>query len=206
MKKALISLLILSLTYTGTMAQQKGTNRKHAHKVQKKHLADQLKLTEQQRAQARTYRMDAQKKMKELNKLENITVKEQRDRREAIRKEQRAKMDGLLTAEQKATRQRLLAERKARANVRFDQRLGKMKANLNLTEAQLVQLKKLREDRMAKMKDIRENGNLSREDRMAKMLALKTDMKAQRSKLFTAEQQKKMEEFRKKRFENKPAK
>lgn len=206
MKKTLITLLILSLAYTGTMAQQKGMKGKHSRKSQSKQMAAQLNLTEQQRSQTRTYRMDAQKKLKELNKLENITVKEQRDRREAIRKDQRAKMNGLLTAEQNATKQRLMAERKARANVQYDQRLGKMKTKLNLTETQVVQMKKLREDRIVKTKSIRENGSLSREDRKAKMMALKSEMKEQRSKLFTAEQQKKIEELRKNRIENKPAK
>jgi len=206
MKKTLITLLILTLAGTVAMAQHKGKHRKSYRQTQRKHMAAQLNLTEQQKTQARTYRMDTRKKLQELKKLENITVKEQRDRREAILKAQKANLDGLLSAEQKATRQRLMAERKTRANYRFDQHLGKMKAKLSLSETQVAQLKKLREDREVRMKSIRENSNLSREDRKAKMMALKTDMKEQRSKLFTAEQQKKIEEFRKKRLENKPAK
>lgn len=206
MKKTLIALFAFTLAGTGVFAQQGGAKMFHHKKHQHGRMAAQLNLTEQQKKQSEVYRADFRKKMQELNKLENITVKEQRDRREALKKDMKQKMDGLLTSEQKATMARLKAERKAKADVSYANRLGRMKEKLSLSEAQVSQLKKAREENQLKMKGIRENESLTREQRREKMMALQNDMKEQRNKILTVEQQKKMEELKKKKMENKPVK
>lgn len=206
MKKTLIALFAFTLAGTGVFAQQGGAKKFHHKKHQHGRMAAQLNLTEQQKKQSEVYRADFRKKMQELNKLENITVKEQRDRREALKKDMKQKMDGLLTSEQKATMARLKAERKAKADVSYANRLGRMKEKLSLSEAQVSQLKKAREENQLKMKGIRENESLTREQRREKMMAIQNDMKEQRNKILTVEQQKKMEELKKKKMENKPVK
>ena len=200
MKKTLITLFVVTLCSVGAFAQQKGV-KKHRHGQ----MAAQLNLSEQQKKQAEVYRTDFRKKMQDLNKLETITVKEQRDRREVLKKDMKQKMDGLLTAEQKTTMARLKTEQKAKNDLRRTERLNKMKVELSLSEAQVSQLKKMREDNQAKMMALKENNSLTREQRKEKMMAIQNDMKAQRSKIFTAEQQKKMEELKQKHLKNKPA-
>ncbi len=169
MKKTLIALLAFTLAGTGVFAQQNGTKKFQHRKHHHGRMAAQLNLTEQQKKQSEVYRADFRRKMHELNKLENITVKEQRDRRMALKKDMKQKLDGLLTSEQKATMTRLKAERKAKADIGYANRLGRMKEKLSLTEAQVSQLKKAREENQLKMKGIRENESLTREQRREKM-------------------------------------
>ena len=102
MKNPLITLFAVAALPTSATAQEKRMM-KHPGKMKHQHgmMARDLNLSEDQKKQAKTYREDFRKKMQELNKNENITVKEMRDRKEALQKEQRNKMQSLLTAEQK---------------------------------------------------------------------------------------------------------
>lgn len=136
-------------------------------------------------------------KMQALNKNESITVKEQRDRKEALHKEQKAKMQALLTPEQKTKMAELKAAQKAKHEEMSAKRLDKMKAKLNLSDAQVAQLKTQRVAMQNKMKALKENEGLSRTQRKEQMMALKAEAKEQHKKIFTAEQLKQMEELKK---------
>ena len=72
-----------------------------------------------------------------------------------------------------------------------------MKTKIGLTDAQVSQMKQLREANQVKMKALRENQSLSRVQRQEQMMAMKETMKEQRKKIFTPDQLKKMEEMKK---------
>ena len=122
----------------------------HHQKHQKGMMAKQLNLSDAQKAQAKTINEDARKKMQELNKNENITVKEMRNRKAAIQKEKKTKMDGLLTADQKTKQAQLKTEHKAKKEAGYAKRIDKMKTNLNLSDDQVAKLKAQRATTQAK--------------------------------------------------------
>ena len=74
-----------------------------------------------------------------------------------------------------------------------------MKTNLNLTDEQVTKLKAQHSTMRAKAEKIKTNESLSREQKKEQMMALKTEAKAQHSKILTLEQLKKKEEMKKNR-------
>lgn len=206
MKKLLIPLIaIFAFTATAGAQDKMGKKGHHHHKHQKGMMAKQLNFSEDQKKQAKAINEDFRKKMQDLNKQENITVKEQRDRKASILKERKAKMDGLLTAEQKTKLTQLKAERKAKKEEHYTKRLDKMKTTLSLTDDQVVKLKSQRAATMAKAEKIKNNESLSREQKKEQMMALKAEAKEQHNKIFTPEQLKKKEEMKKNRGDRQKA-
>jgi len=205
-KLVMLALVVAGLGFSAS-AQQKEF-RKGGHHGRKHHrmdMAKQLNFSEDQKKQAATYKQDLRSKMQELNKQENITVKEQRDRRNAIMKEHKAKMDGLLTAEQKTKMAQLKKEGKEKREQHYAKHLDRMKTQLGLSDAQVTRMKAQRETVAAKRKAIMDNASLSREQKKTQMIALKNESKEERKKIFTPEQLKKMEELKKNRPERNKA-
>ena len=200
MKKVLIPLFAIFAFTISANAQQKREMKGHQHKKhQHGMMAKQLNFTEGQKKQTKLYNEEFKQKMHDLNKIENITVKESRDRKAALLKERKAKMDGLLTAEQKTKMVQLKAQRKVKTEERYAKHLDKMKTNLSLTNGQVAKLKTQRTATQAKMEKIKSNESLSREQKHEQMMALKAEAKEQHKKIFTAEQLQKMEEMKKNR-------
>lgn len=199
MKKLLIPLIaIFALTVTAN-AQGKMGKRGHHGQHQKGMMANQLNFSDDQKKQAAVINEDFRKQMQDLNKQENITVKEMRSRKSAILKDKKARMDGLLTAEQKTKMADMKAAKKLKNEERSAQQLAKMKTNLDLTDAQVSQLKAQRSEMQAKSEKIRNDQSLSMEQKKVQMMALKAEAKEQHNKIFTADQLKKKEEMRKNR-------
>ncbi len=197
MKKVLIPLFAIFALSATANAQDKMGKKGHHQKNHMGMMAKRLNFSEDQKKQAKLINEDSRKKMQELNKNESITVKEMRDRRQLILKEKKAKMEGLLTAEQKTKKTQLIAEQKVKKEERYTKHLAKMKTKLGLTDDQVAKMKSQRTDVQAKMQKIKNNESLSREQKREQMIALKSDIKEQRKKIFTPEQLKKMEEMKK---------
>ncbi|MEI9958142.1 MAG: hypothetical protein WDM90_17965 [Ferruginibacter sp.] len=216
---ALIALVSISLSVnaqtTTPNVKQHPTEKKHykhhRHRKFKKHhrrhhgLA-QLNFSDAQKSQAKVYREEYRKKLQELDKKENITVKEAREQRMALRKEQAAKMQSLLTPEQKNKIEQFKVEGKAKMQQHYAARMDKMKAKLNLTDDQVAQLKTEREGMMAKLKAIKEDDTMDRAAKREKLMALRAEMKAAHQKIFTPEQLKQMEDMKKERMDKKDSK
>jgi Spy/CpxP family protein refolding chaperone len=224
MKKLLIALIAL-ITVSVTANAQTGAAverrpkvertrealRRHHHRKIRKHrrhhrMAQQLNLSEQQKMQASLYKADFKKKMTELNSNEKITVKEQRDRKASLLKEKHAKMESLLTPEQKNKMAQLKADHKAKGEQHDAARMDKMKSKLQLTDTQVAQMKTQRESMMTKLKAIKENNSMDRTAKKEKLQSLKEEMKQENKKIFTEEQLKKMEEWKKERAEKQSVK
>lgn len=204
MKKVLIPLIaIFAITFTASAQNKMGKKGHQHHKHEKGMMAKQLNFSDAQKAQAKLINDDSRKKMQELNKQENITVKEQRSRKASIMKDRKTKMDGLLTTEQKTKMTQLKAEHKAKKEEGYAKRMDKMKTNLNLSDDQVSKLNAQRAANHAKAEKIKSNESLSQEQKKEQMMALKNDAKEQNKKIFTPDQLKKMEEM-KKNHEGKP--
>lgn len=205
MKNIVVTLLAVSaLTFSATAQEKREMKQGGKPGMHKQHrgqhgmmMAKELNFTDAQKEEAKANREEFRKKMQELNKIENITVKEQRDRKAVLLKEQKAKMESLLTPEQKIKMAQLKAERKAKGSERMAKHLDKMKTELGLTESQVAQMKAQRESMQSRLKAIKENETLSREQKREQLMSLRSEAKEQHKKIFTAEQLKKMEEMKK---------
>lgn len=206
MKKVFIPMIALFALALNADAQQAIVKKRHHQKRHMMEMAKQLQFTDAQKAQAKTINTDARKKMQELNKQDNITVKEMRSRKAAIEKDRKTKMDGILTADQKNKLQQLKADRKAKREGQYVKHLDKMKTNLNLSDEQVAQLKEQHKANQAKAQKIKNNESLSREQKRMQLMALKSASKEQHKKIFTAEQLKKMQDLKKNRGNKQQAK
>jgi Spy/CpxP family protein refolding chaperone len=197
MKKLVVLSLALSTILFTANAQHKREQKMGGKKQHHAQLAKQLNLNDEQKKQAQANKVALKQKMKELNKNESITVKEQRDRKDALRKEQKAKMQALLTPEQKTKMAELKATKMAKKEEKFAKGLEKMKSKINLSDAQVMQLKSQRERIKANAKEIKDNESLSRTQRKEQLMALKAEAKTQKSNIFTADQIKQLDEMKK---------
>lgn len=201
MKKILLSLFAFAAITLSANAQQEGRKMmkgadRHHPKNNKHMMMKELNLSDAQQQQMKANREAFKKQMQELNKNENITVKEQRDRKEALKKEQKAKMMAILTPEQKAKMEQMKKDKQAQRELKFAQKMEKMKTNLGLSDDQFAKIKAERTANHAKMQAIRDNEKLSRTERKEQLMALKAQSKENIKKYLTPEQIKKMEEMK----------
>jgi Spy/CpxP family protein refolding chaperone len=199
MKKLLIVLMALGMISFSASAQEKRISKGKHHPHHKTDIAQQLNFSEAQKAQLKLDKENYRKQLQELNKNENITVKESRDRRSALHKEQQAKMQSLLTPEQKSKMAQIKADHKAKAAQHNAARIEKMKTRLNLSDEQVVKMKAQHEAMRAKFKAIKEDDKMDRVAKQEKLSALKAQMKEEHKKIFTPEQLQKMETMKKER-------
>ena len=202
MKKILLSLFAFAAITLSASAQQNGGKMMKGNKCQhaknNKHMMmKDLNLSDAQQQQMKANRDAFKKQLQELNKNENITVKEQRDRKEALKKEQKAKMMALLTPEQKAKMEQLKKDKKAQQDLKFAQKMEKMKTHLGLSDDQFAKIKAEKAANRAKMQAIKDNEKLSRTEKKEQLTALKEQNKESIKKYLTPEQIKKMEEMKK---------
>jgi Spy/CpxP family protein refolding chaperone len=196
MKKIMLTALAFTMAIFSANAQQQGKMKHKKH--QQQDVMKQLNLSEDQKKQAATMKQEYRAKMQELNKNESITVKESRDRKEALRKEQKTRMQALLTNEQKNRLEQLKADKKAKKEANVAKKLDRMKTKLQLTDEQVAKLKADRERTKSQLKSIRENQGLDRLQRKEQLMALKKERKTQIESMLTTEQKEKMKEMKKK--------
>jgi Spy/CpxP family protein refolding chaperone len=196
MKKIMLTALAFTMAVFSANAQVERKMKHHKH--QRHDAMKQLNLSEDQKKQAGAMKQEYRQKMQELNKNESITVKESRDRKEALRKEQKTRMQGLLTSEQKTRLEQLKKDKKASKEAHFAKRMDKMKSNLQLTDDQVAKLKAGHEASKNRLKSIKENQGLDRVERKEQMMALKNEHKTQMEGILTPEQRGKMKEMKKK--------
>jgi Spy/CpxP family protein refolding chaperone len=199
MKKLLIALMALGMISFSASAQEKRMMKGKHDQHHKMAMSQKLNFSEEQKKQLKLNKENYRKQLQELNKNENITVKESRDRKLALHKEQQAKMQSLLTPEQKTQMAQLKAEHKQKAQQHYAARMDKMKTKLNLSDDQVGKMKAQHETMGAKFKAIKEDDKLDRVAKQEKLAALKNQAKEDHKKIFTAEQLLKMEEMRKNR-------
>ena len=109
MKKIILAGLVMSMAVA--VQAQDGKHRRHEGMKHRTDAIHKLNLSEEQKAKFKTQHEDFRKKMEELKKNENITVKEWKSKMEGLRKDHKEKIQGILTGEQKAQLEKMKAER-----------------------------------------------------------------------------------------------
>ena len=202
MKKIIAFTLILAVSGSVVCAQERRASKTeksgmHKQHGQHKEMIKDLNLSDTQKAQLKTDRAEAKAKMDALEKQDNLTVKEMRERKAALQQEQKAKMEALLTAEQKAkiatVKNDMVAKRK-----NIDGNRGEaMQEKLGITNEQAAKLKAHNEATHDNIQAIQESQNLTMNQKKIQIKAVKDASKAERKNILTAEQIQRMEEMRK---------
>ncbi len=205
MKKIIIGMFSMAALIFSAQAQEtrkeKGMKPNHHEREM---TAKELNLSAAQQQQLKANKEEAKKQMQELDKQENLTVKDYNARKAAIRKEQKEKMDNILTEEQRKQLASHQPYKKGKHNgMKRTENMEEMKSRLNLSDNQVAQMKTLRENHEVQAKAIRENENLNATDKKEKLAALKAQYKTEHKKILTEEQLQKMKAHKKERKEKK---
>ena len=206
MKKIVVIMLAFAGFVFSANAQEVKKMKHHQHHRTAMQMMKDLNLTTAQKEQLKASRESYQQQLMELNKNESITVKEARDKKEALRKGQKEKMMSVLTPEQKTKLEQLKKDREAKHEAMAAKRLDKMKVKLNLSDDQVAKIKAGSESVHSQMKAIHENDQLGRTEKKEKLMVLREQNKNSFKNILTPEQLSKMEELKKNIIEKKQTK
>jgi len=192
----------MAMTVLAVNAQQTAGSMQQNHHRSFRHrghdrMAQKLNFSDQQKQQLKSINSDYHKKLADLKKNEDITVREFKSGMAALRKDHRAQLQALLTPEQKNQLAKMKQERMQMAKVNANARAEKMKIKLGLNDTQASQLKTIRTDMVAKMKSIHMDNSLSQEQKHEQMKNLVLQQKEQLKNILTAEQRQQMEQMKK---------
>jgi len=212
MKKMIVSMMIAGAFIMSASAQEARPmkhnnqhNNQHNGKHHKGMMMKELNLSTDQKAQLKSSHESYKQQLGELNKNEAITVKESRDRKDALRKWQKEKMMAILTPAQKIKLEQIKNNRQARHEAMAAKRLDKMKAKLNLSDEQVAKISTAKQAEHEQFKAITQNDNLSRLQKKDQVMALREQNKNNFKSILTPEQISKMEEMKKARMEKQQA-
>ena len=197
MKKLIVGTLALASFILSAHAQEPGKMNHKNHHHDKAMMLKELNLSEAQKEQIKADRQNIKNQLIELNKNEDITVREYKTRKAAILKTQKEQMEKVLTAAQKNQLAQNKAKRKATHELAAAKRIDKMKSRLDLSDEQVTKIKATREATMAKATAIKENNQLTPEEKKQQLMSLRQEQKNDITQVLTPEQITKMEEMKK---------
>ena len=214
MKKYLVALSAFTVMTIAAGAQTKnnatdGTGRQHdmyhkkSYGMNRHHhngMMVKLNFSDAQKQQVKDLNTDYRNQLKNLEKNENITLKDYRAKKAALEQERRSKFQGILTSDQKDKIAQAKKERGEKMKMMAQKRLEKMKTDLNLTDDQVSKIQDLRTSSMEQAKAIRENSSLSQEQKREQFMSLMKSRKESMNNILTADQLKKKEEMRNSRI------
>jgi periplasmic protein CpxP/Spy len=159
-----------------------------------------VNLSEEQKQQLKEINTTYRNNLSDLEKHDEITVKEYRLRKAALERERKSQFENILTQEQKDQMAEARKKMADRRQMMQQKRLDRMKTDLNLTDEQVSKIQEQQKESMKKAKAIRENNSLTDEQKREEfrnlMMADHNSMKS----ILTADQLKKQEELRNSRM------
>lgn len=155
-----------------------------------------IDLTAEQKVAMQQLQEEMRKQMQALNSNESITVKEQRDRREALLKKHKEAIDKLLTPDQKKQLADKRAKARAKAGEMQAQHLAKMADKMQLSTEQLAKVKASHTTVKTKMDAVLKNDKLSREERKASIDKIRAEHQQSMAGILNADQLKQWKELR----------
>jgi Spy/CpxP family protein refolding chaperone len=188
MKKLFVSALIAIAVVGSASAQDQHPRREGGFGRHHNGAFQQLNLTDEQKAEMKTINEDFKKQFAELQKNEDITVREWKSKMKSIREDHRNKVQQVLTDEQKASMQKLRQDRKGKMHKRGKQNLDSLKKELNLTPEQESALKQQRTEMMQKMKAIKDDTSLNDEQKKVEMKKFREQQHQSLKSILTEEQ------------------
>jgi len=159
-----------------------------------------LNLTDAQKQQAKVLNEDYNTKVKNLEKDDNITLKDYRAKKASLEQERKSKFQALLTPEQKDKIAQAKKARSEKMKMMAQKRMDKMKTDLNLTDDQVAKIQEQRKNSMEQMKAIRDNSSLSEDQKKEQLMDLHKNMHESMNSILTADQIKKRDEIRNNRM------
>ena len=171
-------------------------------KHQKEQLMQQLQLTDAQQQSIKASNLAFKEQLTALNKNEQISVKEFRDKKDELQKAHKAKVMSILTEGQKEQLNKLKSERKAEHEAKADHKIEKLKNRLQLTDDQVAHIKADRIQISNQMEAIHNNEQLSRVDKKAQLDQLKEQKKGILKKYLNTQQLAQMEQMKKEHNEH----
>jgi Spy/CpxP family protein refolding chaperone len=162
-----------------------------------------INLTDAQKQQMKLLNDDFRKQLHELNAKDNITVKEQRDQRNALLNAHRQKVQSILTPAQKDQLAQFKADAKKRRAAMEDKHLSKLKTDLNLTETQVATIKSNQQKTQGKLELLRGDDKTNGSDKRQQLMALREEMHSNIEAVLTPEQKAKFEEIKKQNHDRK---
>lgn len=168
----------------------------------------ELNLTDAQKQQVSSINADFKNKMDELNKHDNLTVKDFRAQKEALESARKSQFESILTPDQKNKLAELKnnhgswKERQGMAGNDRNKRMEKMQSQLGLTSDQVAKMKADRESFRGKAEAIKSNTSLSEEQKKEQFMQLRKDREQSLKSYLNADQIKKLEEMRSKRWDD----
>lgn len=186
------------MAHHGKMDHKKMTHGDHERGMMMK----QLNLTDAQKQQAKAIHEDYANQMKQLKGNSSISTNDYNTKKAKLQKEQKAKFESLLTRDQKNKMRELKKDHVAKNKEVGEKRMNKMEANLNLTDAQVSQLKSQRENFKSQANSIKANTSLSQEQKKQQMMELKKKQNESKKSILTAEQLQKKEQLRSSRMKD----
>ena len=176
-----------------------------------------VNLTDAQKQQIQQLNHSFKQQMQELNKNENITVKEQRERRESLTQQHRTSIQNVLTAEQKKELEVKKGQYKDKA--KDHKKGGDMMhrggdkgdrgdnlKQLNLTDAQGAQIKQINEEFRTKVQNIQKNTSLSQDQKKVQREIAQTNHTQAIKAVLTQEQKDKLEALKRTRTDKRAKK
>ena len=199
MKKILIGAIATLLCFSTAFAQKKGKNCAPVRKQQAGGRLKELNLSSTQQEQVKTARQNTEKQLAELKKNDQLTVKDFKTSKDAILQSQKQQVAGILTDEQKNQLAQSNSKSGDAQRGNAGKNIGKMKANLGLSEQQVTQIKANRDADLTKIKAIKENDQLSRSEKRSQLMTIKKEQENNLAQILSSEQISKMEQLRKDR-------
>ena len=202
MKKTVVSIVIMITMVTLASAQKTENDQFPArtHCFHHRHLHDlawALQFSNQQKEQIKSITSDYHHKMADLNKNENITVKEMRNQRGGLIKAYHSSVQNILTAEQKEKWNELTKKNVEKKKMAAGKKLEKMKTRLNLTEEQTQKIQNLNDQFKDQLKNYQEDLMTGSLDRKEKIRTLRKEHKEELQAILSPDQQKKLNDWKK---------
>jgi Spy/CpxP family protein refolding chaperone len=171
-----------------------------------------LNVSDAQKQQLSSINADFRSKLEELNKHDNMTVKDFNAQKEALENDRKAKFEAILTPDQKNQLAELKNNRGGRENMKGNRenmkgnsgkngnnRMEKMQSELGLTSDQVARMQAERESFKTKADAIKNNTSLSEDQKKEKFIQLRKDREQSLKTYLNADQLKKFEEMKSKR-------
>lgn len=194
MKKIIVSALLAVVVAGSAIAQDQQPKREGPGRQFHHGYTQQLNLTDAQKAEMKTINEDFKKQWSELQKNEDITVREWKSKMKSIREDHQKKVQSVLTDEQKAKAEKLRQDRKGKMHKKGKGNLENFKKDLNLTPEQEAALKQNRTEMMQKMKAIREDKTLSEEQKKVEFKKFREQQHQSLKSILTEEQINKLQQ------------
>lgn len=188
MKRILVSVFMAVAVITGASAQDAQPHRGGFGRYHHQQGFAQLNLSDEQKAEMKTINENFKKQLTELQKNEDITVREWKSRMKSIREDHQSKISQVLTDEQKATMQKMRQDRKDNMHKGGKRNMDSLKKALNLTPEQQTALKQQRTEMMQKLKAIKEDSSLSDEQKKAEIKKFREQQHQSLKSILTPEQ------------------